>query len=119
MNNNQVLVHLASEASRVRIEPKPSHILLERWSLSYEPRPIHSTSESDVVPAILYKSGISLFRSLYTMLRILPTWKVHKRYRGRHNGFNIQLRVRSNPSSSDPGSILDFGKWARCLLVTY
>lgn len=41
-------------------------------------------SQEDIItPPTLYKSGIPLFRSLYSLLRILPVWRVFKRLKAR------------------------------------
>ncbi|EAU86589.2 hypothetical protein CC1G_07785 [Coprinopsis cinerea okayama7 len=107
--NNQVLVHLTPESSRVRIEPTPRFIVLESWTLSFAPRRGDEDHSIDVALPTIYKHGIPLFRSLFTLLRVLPTWKLYKRLKRRTGGpqhLSIQLRVRS---SHDPDHlILDF-----------
>ncbi|EGN94527.1 phosphorylated protein that interacts with Vac8p, partial [Serpula lacrymans var. lacrymans S7.3] len=77
LTSNQVLVYLAPDSSRLRIEPTPRHILLETWLLTFNPTAQirHEDDRGDVAPSTMYKHGIPLFRSLYTLLRILPAWK--------------------------------------------
>lgn len=110
LNNNQVLVHLAPDSSRSRVEPTPKYILLESWKLLF--RPSGSTYSPEVAPSTIYKHGIPLFRSVYTLLRILPTWKLQRRLRRRMGGagaaFAIQLRLRGEGLDD---RILGFGEY--------
>ena len=97
LNNNQVLVHVAPDSSRARVDPPPRFILLETWAVTFaSDEPQHS---ADVAPATIYKRGIALFRSVYALLRILPTWRSHSPLRRRVGGsagaFTLQLRLRS------------------------
>ncbi|KAG6819253.1 hypothetical protein H0H93_013727 [Arthromyces matolae] len=89
LTNNQVLVHLPPESSRVRIHPTPRFVLLETFVLDFVPGP-----PVDVPLPTIYKHGIPLFRSLYTLLRVLPAWKLHKRLRRRATAsLGITLRL--------------------------
>ena len=63
----------------------------------------------------MYKYGIPLFRSIFTLLRILPSWRLARRLRrrvgGNRNGnFSILLRVDGVESSIHRNDILDFGE---------
>lgn len=97
MNNNQVLVHVAPDSSRVRVDHPPKFILLETWVINFIPD--GSQYSGDVAPSTIYKLGIALFRSVYALLRVLPTWKMHRQLRRRIGGsagaFTLQLRLRS------------------------
>ncbi|KAF9219119.1 hypothetical protein BS17DRAFT_438351 [Gyrodon lividus] len=103
LTTNQVLVYLAPDSSRLRIDPTPRHILLENWLLNFTPdfHQTHYNDEpGDVAPSTIYKHGIPLFRSLFSLLRILPSWKLFKKLRRRmsapyRNGnLSIQLRIK-------------------------
>jgi autophagy-related protein 13 len=116
LKNNQVLVHVAPDSSRVRVDPLPKFILLETWVISFIPN--NSRSSNDVAPPTMYKLGIALFRSVYALLRILPTWKSHrplrKKFSGSVSAFTLQLRLRGE----GPGDrILSFGESTRWLNV--
>ncbi|KAJ3966918.1 autophagy-related protein 13-domain-containing protein [Lentinula raphanica] len=120
LTNNQVLVYISPDSSRVPIQTVYKYILLERWTLELNFQDIYpSSSDSSVSStstgssggsgsvslATLYKHGISLFRSLYSLLRVLPAWKLSKRLRTRRpnaGGLGVQVRVKG-----DPGSGLD------------
>ena len=97
LSNNQVLVHVPPGSSRVRVDPPPKFILLETWVVNF----VHGGSHhsGDVAPSTIYKLGIALFRSVYALLRILPTWKSHRPLKRRVGGsagaFTLQLRLRS------------------------
>jgi autophagy-related protein 13 len=111
LNNNQVLVHLSQDSSRVRIEPTPKYILLESWVIIFKQA---GDMSSDIAPATMYKHCIPFFRSVYTLLRILPAWKLHRRLRRRGGGapggigaFSIQLRVAGEGMDD---LVLGFGK---------
>lgn len=114
LSANQVLVCWGADSSRLRIEPTPQFILLESWSIQISPRREGSGSDADLGLSTVYKHGIGLFRSIYTLLRVLPTWKLHKRLRrrgaapsNRNASLNIELRVRSG---HDQDGVLGFGK---------
>jgi hypothetical protein len=114
LSANQVLVCRGADSSRLRIEPTPQSILLESWSVQFSPRREGSGSDADLGLSTVYKHGIGLFRSIYTLLRVLPTWKLHKRLRrrgavpsNRNANLNIELRVRSGQNQD---GVLGFGK---------
>lgn len=109
LNNNQVLVHVTPGSSRVRIDPPPKFILLETWVVNFIPG--GSQHSVDVAPSTIYKLGIALFRSVYALLRILPTWKSHRSLRrwvgGSAGAFTLQLRLRGGGPDD---RILAFGR---------
>ncbi|CDO75852.1 hypothetical protein BN946_scf184833.g3 [Trametes cinnabarina] len=113
LTTNQVLVYLAPDSSRVRIDPTPRYIVLESWTLDFTPNPHGSDDHVDVAPSTMYKHGIPLFRSIFTLLRVLPAWKLARRLRrrvggGRNGNFSIQLRVDSVDGSIRSDDILSF-----------
>ncbi|KAI0826570.1 autophagy-related protein 13-domain-containing protein [Trametes gibbosa] len=112
---NQVLVYLAPDSSRVRIDPTPRYIVLESWNIEFTPNHARfndSDDRTDVAPATMYKHGIPLFRSIFTLLRVLPAWKLARRLRrrvgGSRSGFSIQLRVDSVDSSIRADEVMTF-----------
>jgi hypothetical protein len=124
--NNQVLVHISPDNhARTRIHPTPPYILLESWLLQFDPNPSsHSSASSssshdtpDVAPSTIYKHGIPLFRSFYTLLRILPAWKLYRRLRrkigGNRNG-NLSIQIRLHNTDRDEARVLRFGEPPRC-----
>lgn len=118
--NNQVLVCLPPDSSRVRIEPTPKYIVLESWTLECTPHRVcfneQFASNPDIALPIIYKHGIVLFRSVYSMLRILPAWKFYKRLRRKAAGMNrngnlgIQLRIKPLTEDANESRILEFSK---------
>ncbi|KDQ23490.1 hypothetical protein PLEOSDRAFT_1114454 [Pleurotus ostreatus PC15] len=110
--SNQVLVHLSNDIPS-RIDPTPRYILLESHVLNFAHHgstasfSSSSSSASDVAPPTIYKHGIPLFRSLYTLLRVLPAWKLYKRLKRRagRNG-NMTIIVRVKEADDD---VLEFG----------
>ncbi|KZT25942.1 hypothetical protein NEOLEDRAFT_1132998 [Neolentinus lepideus HHB14362 ss-1] len=97
--NKQILVYRAPDSSRLRIDPTPRFVLLESWTLAFHPAESYGL---DVAPSTMYKHGIPLFRSLFTLLRLLPAWTLFKRLRRRTGGANwngnlgIRLHIRSS-----------------------
>lgn len=98
-------------------------ILLESWRVDIVRRPADPTTEPS--PASVrsldpsnegelpnsYEQSIALFQSVYTLLRTLPTWKLHQRIRqppdlALGGGTTLQLRVCTTPSE-DPPSVVD------------
>ena len=73
-------------------------VVLERWT-------IELGDSSDCLPDVLndtlpnvYKKGVVLFRSLYTLLRFLPAWKLHRKLgRASGNGQPLRLKWRIRP----------------------
>ncbi|KAF8178962.1 autophagy-related protein 13-domain-containing protein [Pholiota molesta] len=120
--NDQVLVYAVPDTPRVKVEPARRFILLEAWSLGMDfhnrlASGGHLSAEGiDVALPTIYKHGIVLFRSLFSLLRVLPAWKFYKRLKRRIGGVNrngnlsIQLRVRSQgEEADDERDILKFG----------
>ncbi|KAI9441306.1 autophagy-related protein 13-domain-containing protein [Lactarius indigo] len=112
LSANQVLVCRGADSSRLRIEPIPRYILLESWSVQFSSLRQGSGGDTDYGLSTVYKHGIGLFRSIYTLLRVLPTWKLHKRLRrrlvvptNRNALLNIELRVRG---TRDQDGVLGF-----------
>jgi len=87
------------------IQPTRQGILLERWKMVFEPV-VQNGADGVVELATVYKQGISLFRSLFALVRVLPAWSLFRRKRG-----GLQLYVHIGPLDSD-GSVLDFGESA-------
>lgn len=77
-------------ASYLPVEPLPKYILLERWEMAFHPRSREDSSsvhfdangyefvKTEVTPQHLHKQGVSLFRSVFTLLRVLPAWSLAK-----------------------------------------
>ncbi|EPS95097.1 hypothetical protein FOMPIDRAFT_1054486 [Fomitopsis schrenkii] len=107
--SNQVLVYNAPNSSRFRIDPTPTHVLLESWDLSFRPEPYRNDDRSEITPPTIYKHGISLFRSIFTLLRILPAWKLARRRRtgGNRNG-NLTVELRLAGHGQSGGNVLGF-----------
>jgi len=65
----------------------------------------------------IYKHGIPLFRSLYSLLRVLPVWNIYRRLKRRTGGVNrnghlgISLRVRPLEDTDEVLGILGFGEF--------
>lgn len=114
LTTNQVLVHLAHDSSRSRVDPTPRHIVLENWLLNFAPEACGDSDSDSVAPSTIYKHGIPLFRSIYSLLRILPSWKLYKKLRRRtsnayRNGnLSIHLRVKGLDDGVSVTDILDF-----------
>ncbi|PCH37077.1 hypothetical protein WOLCODRAFT_140700 [Wolfiporia cocos MD-104 SS10] len=111
--NNQVLVYHSPDSSRIRIDPTPEFILLESWNIVFAPYHAQPRNVPDVTPAAIYKHGITMFRSIFTLLRLLPAWKLARRLRrrsagGRNANFSIKLRVQTNDENCNSGQILGF-----------
>ena len=115
--SNQVLVYAPQDAPRVKVDPAFSFILLETWTLSVDLyRSGRATPDAgvDVALPTIYKHGIVLFRSLYSLLRVMPTWKFYKRLKRRTGGvirngnLAIQLRVRPQGAQAASPDVLRF-----------
>ncbi|KAG9029769.1 hypothetical protein FRB95_004921 [Tulasnella sp. JGI-2019a] len=125
---NQVLV-LTHSNHRTRIDPTPRYILLESWrvditrpsssrdkaSSSASSSSSHSESSTsasslfDVELPTVYKQSIALFRSIYSLLRVLPTWKLRRQLRRRSRtglggGMSLELRVEVPPAEGSGAS---------------
>lgn len=116
--SDQVLVYAPPDAPRVKVDPARSFILLETWTLSvelYRAGRAAPDAGVDVALPTIYKHGIVLFRSLYSLLRVLPAWKFYKRLKRRTGGVNrngnlaIQLRVRPQGAQAAGSDVLRFG----------
>ncbi|KDQ16823.1 hypothetical protein BOTBODRAFT_241570 [Botryobasidium botryosum FD-172 SS1] len=95
-----------------RISSLPRAILLESHILTLAPNDIApSASSSEVELPQVYKQSIALFRSLYTLLRTLPAWKLYQRLRRRGAGLGslgMDVRVRIGPRGGEGQGIAGF-----------
>ena len=112
-------------SSRIQVEPAPSYILLESWLCCFLPHSSSGSSASsssgvavggasdsnDITLPTVYKHSISVFRSLYTLLRLLPAWKLCKRLQRRlHSNLSIDLRLITPDNATDANvTTLGFG----------
>ncbi|KLO18289.1 hypothetical protein SCHPADRAFT_993713 [Schizopora paradoxa] len=127
---NQVLTYRPQGRSRLCVEPpggsgQVRNIILERWSCKFLPPPPSSstssvsdtssvsttstaTEEATSVPLpTVYKHAMSTFRSLYTLLQVLPSSRVCRRVR-RAGGSGLGVSVRV--SGEAEGRVLGFGE---------
>ncbi|KAK9452992.1 autophagy-related protein 13-domain-containing protein [Dipodascopsis uninucleata] len=74
---NQVLVVIDRDGTRHVVQHRDERVVLERWT--FDLRPIRSSAASFLELPGIYKRAVVLFRSLYTYVRILPTWRLRKR----------------------------------------
>ena len=101
-------------------------VVLERWTIELGNPEGYTTAElNDPLPNV-YKKGVTLFRSLYTFLRYMPAWKLHKRlgrHAGSHHALKLKFRIRQGrglaerqkdtlntplcPPEQDPDNIVD------------
>ena len=76
---------------------KHYEVMLERWTIELGDPAGYSAAElNDQLPNV-YKKGVVLFRSLYTFLRFLPAWRLHRRLGrqpGKHQALRLKFRIR-------------------------
>ncbi len=123
LNQNQALV-IADESGKrwdvadalagsAHSSPRPTNkqggkfceVVLERWTVEVGDSDEESaTGRTEQLPNV-YKKGVVLFRSLYTFLRFLPTWKLYRRL-GRHpaNGGSLRVKYRVKQGGLASGS---------------
>lgn len=103
----------ASNMRVTRITPTPRFILLETHTLSFSGENMLASGSVEL-PQV-YKQAISLFRSIYTLLRILPSWKLQRRLRrnrGSSSSTNLSIEVQlsvGKPLEFDDEVIAGFG----------
>ncbi|KAJ3567802.1 hypothetical protein NP233_g6128 [Leucocoprinus birnbaumii] len=96
LSPNQAVVYLppsSNSTTRRPLEPTPELIVLEVWSVS-----LSGGENAGVTPPPIYKHGMALFRSIYTLLRTLPSWGLYKRIRRR-------IPARAMASASGAGAL--------------
>ncbi|QRV93473.1 autophagy-related protein 13 [Ceratobasidium sp. AG-Ba] len=64
--------------TRVDMPPTARGILLEEWSITLDRARDFTLQTDDPYPGI-YKQAIALIRSLFALLRYLPTWQLHRK----------------------------------------
>ena len=83
---------------------KACEVVLERWTVELgNPEGYTSAELNDPLPNV-YKKGVVLFRSLYTFLRYLPAWKLHRRlgrHAGSHHALKLKFRIRQGRGLAD------------------
>jgi hypothetical protein len=103
----------ATRRVRVDVPHDARAILLEEWTLSLDRTAIHSQQVEDPYPAI-YKQAIALVRSLYALLRYIPTWQLHRKL---GSGAPMQMIVETTLGlDSLDEDVLGFGESLSTLL---
>ena len=72
-------------------------VVLERWTIELGDGTGYSPEQLNEQLPNVYKRGVVLFRSLYSFLRFLPAWKLHKRLArqpGNKQGLRLKYRIR-------------------------
>ncbi|KIO21630.1 hypothetical protein M407DRAFT_218008 [Tulasnella calospora MUT 4182] len=113
--SDQILI-LNHGGHQICIENSPRHILLESWRVditrcipeshnvrsSTSASPSLSASDSSSfedlnIPAT-YKQCVAFFRSLYTLLRILPAWRLRRQLRDTEAGLGGGMTLEMSPT---------------------
>ncbi|OCF31732.1 hypothetical protein I316_06539 [Kwoniella heveanensis BCC8398] len=68
-------------------------IILEKWTLRAKVSTADSASTSQAGPHIAYRLGIIHFRALYSLIRLLPTYRLYRRLRRANNGIRMGLKL--------------------------
>lgn len=106
MTNGEVVVFHTDGGLRVPLSPTPLGILLEQWTLSWS----SAATNGDFVLSTVYKHAIATFRSQFTLLRVLPAWRIHKRASRRARGrSNTNMSIELQLGDSLPSGVLEFG----------
>ena len=95
-NTPLVLGYQTSDGFHRRFEASPRYVLLETWELAFErhvretlpdnrEQGLYNLTESGLSSGALYKQCIPIFRALFTLLRTLPAWEIHKKYKSSHS----------------------------------
>jgi autophagy-related protein 13 len=76
-------------------------IVLERWTIELGNKDDYRAAELDDALPNVYKKGVVVFRSLFTVARYLPAWKLHKRLArnpGSSQAVKLKFRIRQGTS---------------------
>ena len=95
LTNNQSLVIIDEQGRRWDVEealnksasssaggssqPSRPEVVIERWAVHLGQSPGHIPQDLNINHPRIYKNTIVLFRSLYSVSRLLPAWKMGKR----------------------------------------
>lgn len=78
-------------------------VILERWTIELGSTKGYSREELDEVLPSVYKKGVVLFRSLYTLLRLMPAFKLYRkllRQTGSHQALKLKFRIKKGTGSA-------------------
>ncbi|BFZ57665.1 autophagy protein 13 [Savitreella phatthalungensis] len=90
---NQTLVVVDTDGRRHDLGITQGELALERWQIDWVP---HGQLRDRPDPSASYKKAVVVFRSLYSIARLLPAWKLKQRLsKSRTPGLKIGLRLRS------------------------
>ncbi|WVW80977.1 hypothetical protein I302_102968 [Kwoniella bestiolae CBS 10118] len=70
-----------------------SGIILERWTFRAQLPPSESTSASQLAPHTAYRLGIIHFRAVFSLIRLLPAYRLFRRLRRSNNGLRMGLKL--------------------------
>lgn len=73
-----------------------------------------SVGPGGVAPSTIYKDGIPLFRGLFSLLRVFPSWKLFRKLQRRmstpHRNGNLTIQLQIRSLDDYPTDTFDFGK---------
>ncbi|TPX58117.1 hypothetical protein PhCBS80983_g03329 [Powellomyces hirtus] len=67
-------------------------VLLESWQLTFS----HSTPTQPPELPTVYKKSVAFFRSLYSHVRLLPAYRLSRRFRRKQSGMGVGYRVSTS-----------------------
>ncbi|WVQ95559.1 hypothetical protein IAU59_002656 [Kwoniella sp. CBS 9459] len=85
--------NLLGNKGKGKEKEKRSGIVLERWTFRAQLSAADAVSSSQAGPHIAYRLGIIHFRALYSLIRLLPTYRLFRRLRRANNGIRMGLKL--------------------------
>ncbi|WWC72473.1 uncharacterized protein I206_106435 [Kwoniella pini CBS 10737] len=70
-----------------------SGIILERWTFTAQLPSPDAPSTSQLAPHTAYRLGIIHFRALFSLIRLLPAYRLFRRLRRSNNGLRMGLKL--------------------------
>ncbi|KAK8850453.1 hypothetical protein IAR55_004371 [Kwoniella newhampshirensis] len=84
---------LLSAKGKGKEKESRSGIVLERWTLRAQSPPSDAPSSSQLAPHTAYRLGIVHFRALYSLIRLLPAYRLFRRLRRANNGLRMGIKL--------------------------
>ncbi|KAF9532518.1 autophagy-related protein 13 [Crepidotus variabilis] len=73
---------ISVDTSEIRFEPKPRLVVLEKWKIEciqdFQRSRANIMEDADLSVPMFCKNGMMLFRGIFSLLRLLPAWKLYQ-----------------------------------------
>ena len=102
ISRHEIFVRLNTDSDPEAIDPAPAYVTLETWTISGVA--LEGVGTEKYTPDCTYKACISLCRSVFTLLHVMPAWRLDTRLKKlSRSASNARVKIIVQALYGDPG----------------